>query len=349
MSRVVGSAWRALPTPALLYVALLLPSGTSAIFGEDAAAVAVTSVNLPTDFVAARWLAMLSAPTPWDRLVESSMHRLTTFDRDGSPLPKMSSSSCGFNYAAGASVGTGLLIEFGTWAGASMRCFGAGLNTTGQPRRAMGFDAFVAGFVHGNERRLKGTRWWDDAKNMQQLDIEPIFHFNVEDVYPTVVSKRLNFRETKLFDAALGASAHIDVFITDAAKHAPTLAADLATAAPYLRTGSLLVFSDFFFEPSLKDNPSINMGLFVFGVLVPDTLQFLGLAADTYGYFVLMKPITRDEVMNQLRKWQAASAGSCNGARLAYRRALGTVRATTPAMVKYCASIHADLVKCHKN
>ena len=344
----------------LLCLALLVQSSSSAAINTGAAATNNASLahSLPSSWPAARWLSMMhSANHPrvqgWAALMENSLKRLGKEDREGKRLASMSAESCGPNYAAGVSVNQGLLIEFGTWAGGSMRCFAAGLNRTGHKGRAIGFDAFEAGFVHGNEEKLRGTRWWDEKmtrKQRQQLDLMPIYHWNIDDVYPTVRAERVNFRISQNVDNVLGASAMVDVFITDAAKHAVQLAQDLATVAPYLNPGSITVFSDFFWEPTADDHPRSNEILFTFGMLVPKTLQFLGISANGYAYFVVLKKVSRAEILHASSLWQGGLASTrCSQSRSSSVMALQDARQGAPPQVRsLCAQMKrlVESVKC---
>ena len=302
--------------------------------------------SMDASWPAARWLEMVHAGGPWSKFISASMAQLGTYDREGQLVASMSAYACGFNYASGASVSRGLLVEFGTWAGGSMRCFAAGVNQTGHKHRAIGFDAFKAGFIKGNEQQLRGTRWWDPRKSageMQKLDLEPIYNWNVQDVYPTVRAKRVNFNEKKKVDKELGASALIDVFITDAAKHASTLVRDLSTAAPYLRPGSILTFSDFGFYQSANDPPHNNQILFVFGQLVDGgTLRFLGVSG-SYGYFALAQIISRESVTSMLKAWKAKAStkGTCKAAKAAAIKALEAVAPNAGMYESVIPSLHA--------
>ena len=311
-------------------------SDITAFYGDAFQGVAVNAKigsAMDPSWPAAKMLAMLHATAgPWNKFITSAMHNLGTSDREGQRLASMSSYACGFNFAAGASVDRGLLVEFGTWAGGSMRCFAAGVNQTGHVDRAVGFDAFKAGFVHGNEKQLTGTRWWDPRKTtrqMQDLDLLPIYNWNVQDVYPSIQARRVNFREVANVDRELGAAAVIDVFITDAAKHSATLVQDLMAAAPYLRPGSVLVFADFGFYKMAGTAPKSNQIMFVFGQLVDSgLLRFLGLCG-SYGYFALTEAVSRPSMQDTLGAWKK-KADDISACRAAKQAALSAITALGP-------------------
>ena len=87
--------------------------------------------GLDPSWPAAKWLEMVhDSGGAWSYVIENGLRRLGSTDREGQLLASMSPSMCGFNYAAGASVATGILVEFGTWAGGSMRCFAGQPNLT---------------------------------------------------------------------------------------------------------------------------------------------------------------------------------------------------------------------------
>ena len=283
-----------------------------------------------------KWLQMVHG-TPdraWKSFFDASMLQLGSLDREGKQLATMSTYACCFNYAAGASVTDGLLVEFGTWAGGSMRCFAAGIQQTGHPNRAIGFDAFKAGFIGSNAAKLRGTRWWDPKKTdyeMKELDLLPIYNFNVQDVYPTVRAQRVNFREHREVDSKLSGTT-VDVFITDAAKSAAPLAQDIGAVAPYLRPGSILVFADFFFTNTVDSPPAVNQVLFVFGQLVSSgMLRLLGLTG-SYGYFLLMRGVSRDSVSRLMHQWElkAKIGAVCKNATVASIKAMSSLLPETP-------------------
>ena len=141
---------------------------------------------------AATWLRFAR-----DAPADVNLTRISLVDREGQNLASMAR-SCTLLFAAGAAVcSDGVLVELGTWAGGSMRCYGAGLNRTGYTHRAHGFDAFRAGFCvrpgvcfSSNTRKLNNTRWWSAALatpgGADHFDLLPVFNWQTQDVYPSV-------------------------------------------------------------------------------------------------------------------------------------------------------------------
>merc|ERR1712029_986787 len=58
--------------------------------------------------------------------------RHLTVDSEGNNVATMTVLTCPRYTLAGSSIRDGLVVEFGTWAGSSMRCMGGGLNQTGK-------------------------------------------------------------------------------------------------------------------------------------------------------------------------------------------------------------------------
>lgn len=237
------------------------------------------------------------------------LDRLATKDADGKAVVGMSGSSCAFNWAAGASVGAGLIVEFGTWTGGSSRCFGGGLSTTGRAKRMLGFDMFAVGFSHGNtamfKTMLSNTSFEKLSSAGHSLDIEPIYRWNMHDVYPTAIARRGNFRKTadvrtdieklagiRAADAARDATSRIDVFSTDAAKHKVNLQEDLRTAAPFLAAGSLLHLADHLQYPFVGENAASNQVLWMHAALVPEIAELVGFTEEGSAFYALK--VSRD-------------------------------------------------------
>ena len=120
------------------------------------------------------------------------------------------------------------------------------------------------------------------------------------------------------------------MFITDAAKRAAQLAQDIGAVAPYLRPGSILVFADFLF--AVDSPPAVNQVLFVFGQLVSSgMLRLLGLTG-AYGYFLLMRGVSRDSVSSLMHQWEleAKIGAVCKNATVASIKAMSSLLPETP-------------------
>ena len=280
--------------------------------------------------VADRWVNAVARGVP----PGINTTRIGNVDRNGEPLAKMVA-PCNLLFSVGASVHNGLLVEFGTWCGASMRCYGAGLNTTGNKGRAHGFDYFAASQLE----KLKRTKWY--AKSRKAVGnalpahgsppprlvedpnfslLEP-FYWQTQDVYPSVAAHQGSCRDGRFFESSLPPGMHVDVFADDTAKSAQDLATDLAIAAPRLRVGSLLVLADFLYHITVQDQePRHNQIHWVFHSLVPEHLTLLGVAG-TYAFFGVRRALDAEWIRNAHAEWRSVGARNQAACTAAYGRA----------------------------
>jgi hypothetical protein len=276
---------------------------------------------------AARWLALVDSRRPC--VMRTSMWASTPAcinlddllaDRQGQPIIGMSTVSCPFDWAAGASVDNGLVVEFGTWTGSASRCFAAGVSLTKRKNRMISFDMFELGFVHSNTQKVKGTRFAKLAfdqhgRSNHKADILPIFRWNTEDVYPSIAAVRGNFRDAPRVHSKLqgqwgswkGRPAVVDVFVTDAAKHTSQLYTDLSTVAPFLHAGSLLILADHFYN--LEGEYGYNhQVLWIHSFLVPDYAVLVGMTTEHSAFYALKKPISAALLNNSIAAWRAEAS-----------------------------------------
>lgn len=264
--------------------------------------------NAADDWVSSRFLMLMEACPAGSGWNTTAIERT---DRRGEPLVAMTANVCGEYLAAGAAVGSGLIVEFGTWAGASMRCMAAGVNLTQQVGVAIGFDAFELGYVASNAPKLQGmnARWWARAtaqgKDLRRFDIEPLFRWQTEDVYPSVRAVRGNFRDGKVVRGALGTGGRVvDVFSTDAAKSDFQLLQDLANVADYLKPGSLVILADFF-QMCSSSFPPYWQRRWVLARLVPRYLHLLGFHGE-HAFFGVATALSSAHIRRLHLGWRKA-------------------------------------------
>lgn len=226
-------------------------------------------------------------------------------DPDGGALAFMGG-PCDLLYAAGASVRRGLLVELGTWAGGSMRCFLAGLNTTGKHGRAHGFDYFEA----SQEYKLKGTKFYQmsvDSKMANKYDILPVFYWQTQDLYPSVNAHRGNWRADGALLKALGNETIVDVFSDDMTKVAEELVIDLSLVAHQLRPGSLILLADWLQQASDYANgrsAHSDVVLFSFyALIIPKKIELVG-AVMPYGFFRVLEPFDGQYLRTRFEDWK---------------------------------------------
>lgn len=235
-------------------------------------------------------------------------------DREGGALAFMGG-PCNLMYAAGASVRDGLLVEFGTWAGGSMRCYAAGLNTTGHHGRAHGFDFFYASQYH----KLRGTKWFEQAKQKgEKYDIMPIYYWQTQDLYPSVKAHRGNWQIESATRQALGDGTIIDVFADDETKIARQLVGDFAIVADRLRPGALILLADWLLmasEYGVSTPADADIVLFTFyALIIPKKLELIG-AALPYAFFRVLEPFDAEYLRTSLAEWERISKSSTEGSR----------------------------------
>eukprot|EP00310_Coccolithus_braarudii_P000893 CAMPEP_0183374348 /NCGR_PEP_ID=MMETSP0164_2-20130417/114233_1 /TAXON_ID=221442 /ORGANISM="Coccolithus pelagicus ssp braarudi, Strain PLY182g" /LENGTH=450 /DNA_ID=CAMNT_0025551367 /DNA_START=145 /DNA_END=1497 /DNA_ORIENTATION=+ len=233
-----------------------------------------------------------------------NLTHLANYDRDGQRLATMSAYACPLLYAAGAALADGLCVEFGTWAGGSLRCLAAGVNSTGHTGRVHGFDAFKLGFA-GNTAKLRETRWWANATMTRggpdNYDLLPAFLFQTQDIYPSVAAHKLNFNRARAVSHVLHGDV-LDVFATDAAKTTRSLQTELSVVLPSLRPGALLIFADFFYLPNHESEPQLGASNQVLWTFLRMSAFMRPLAyVGSYAFFGLVQvpPISSLNTSNQ--------------------------------------------------
>lgn len=83
--------------------------------------------------------------------------------------------------------------------------------------------------------------------------------------------------------------------MTDAAKHTAQARADLATARPFLRPGSLVVLADHLQGPVLREHSGGNQVLWLFKCL-PQHLTLIGLSVDGNAFYAVKQVPSADEL-----------------------------------------------------
>lgn len=227
-------------------------------------------------------------------------------DADGHKVISETPLACPLYFLAGASVTFGTAVEFGTFAGASMRCIAAGLNLTGRAGRAYGFDAFHTGLIKTNLQKLvdgAGQNRFSEEISQQgeNFDLKKLFYFYTRDVYPSIQAVTAHFLKTSARDMRKGfENRQLDVWSTDSAKKWEDLARQLKIVSQYLEVGSLIILADFYQTQGNFGQAPYIYHHFIQGEdfkspEVTGKINYLELLAtvDTHAVFGVLKPLPR--------------------------------------------------------
>lgn len=139
--------------------------------------------------------------------------------------------------------GKGVIVECGTWLGASARAMLVGAKEAGYDRPFYCFDRWQANEEEAGKAHKAG---WDSIKPNQ--DLEPMARENIEKVYPTVITGKGRI------GAIPWGGGPIEIFVADGAKRGDAWLQMIDRYQPHWIDGATICLLDYYFYRKFDDH-----------------------------------------------------------------------------------------------